>query len=434
MCQRLVTYPDRSRGISIRIRTNGTAVLIRAPIDGVVVWSDVYRRSMPPLQGREKGLNDELTWAMMIQDAWGFVHQLLGLDEKHVLFDVGDRVKTGDVIGLAPSTPLSAMPPSKRPPLDVPVHYQEEGYEPYPFRFRKLEIRVARPHRHWTRYMSPDADGWSYFNPLLMYVRGRAPPVMIPPFMDVSTLVFAPSTSVEVPHAFPAYSGKRAIPIPSSKVDVFVRMQAFVESPGDAADAMDPVTPYAMDWAVQPVVKGAPKTLCTAKDVYWRRSFEHSKLELDDTSLDDASFMYAYYVPRLSVGSFMRGSIKLTWNSQFHENTRDLIYAVTRTTLGYPDVRGAWNVARPKDVRDGPSSTVYRVAVRARSLTSSYTCIEEEVHVAPNQRTALLSYVRLDDKLGAFGSIFMLSLIIPLWLTHYICRFVTFLFQTLRRG
>ena len=78
-------------------------------------------------------------------------------------------------------------------------------------------------------------------------------------------------------------------------------MQAFVESPGDAADAMDPVTPYAMDWAVQPVVKGAPKTLCTAKDVYWRRSFEHSKLELDDTSLDDASFMYAYYVPRLNV-------------------------------------------------------------------------------------------------------------------------------------
>ena len=52
---------------------------------------------------------------------------------------------------------------------------------------------------------------------------------------------------------------------------------------------------------------------------------------------------------------------------------------MTRQILGLPDVRGVWDTTREK--RFGP----FRVAVRARSLTSAYSCVEAKVHV-PHER------------------------------------------------
>ena len=150
------------------------------------------------------------------------------------------------------------------------------------------------------------------------------------------------------------------------QVELFVSFQPLIESPGDPADAMDPVSVYALDWAVEPEAK---KPLCSSRHTYWRRSFEHSRLA-SETELDDPAFLHAHYVPHLSIRFRPGMQFSSQRYSQFDEKDRALYYAVTRQILGLPDVRGAWNTTREK------SYGTFRVAVRARSLTSAYSCVE----------------------------------------------------------
>lgn len=359
-----------SRGVSIRVRTNGTSVPVRSSVAGTVVWSGYLHRAMPPFDGRERGLNDQYLLTIMIRDSWGFVHQFVGLEVAQVA--VHEAVAEGTVLGYLPSTPLSPWPRSTASLVDIPKHNKEEGYESFPYRFRHLEIRVARPHSAWTSYKDPNAKGWLYYNPLLLYVPGRVPLPMIAPFVDPSSFAFRTTNVASIPHALSMQHGSPSIP---NQVELFVSFQPFIESPGDPADAMDPVSVYALYWAVEPVTK---RPLCSSRHTYWRRSFEHSRLA-SETELDDPAFLHAHYVPHISIRSRLGLQFSFQRYSQFDEKDRALYYAVTRQILGLPDVRGVWDTTREK--RFGP----FRVAVRARSLTSAYSCVEAKVHV-PHER------------------------------------------------
>ena len=195
---------------------------------------------------------------------------------------------------------------------------------------------------------------------------------MIAPFVDPSSFAFRTTNMASIPHALSMQHGSPSIP---NQVELFVSFQPFIESPGNPADAMDPVSVYALDWAVEPVTK---RPLCSSRHTYWRRSFEHSRLA-SETDLDDPAFLHAHYVPHISIRSRLGLQFSFQRYSQFDEKDRALYYAVTRQILGLPDVRGVWDTTREK--RFGP----FRVAVRARSLTSAYSCVEAKVHV-PHER------------------------------------------------
>lgn len=381
----VISTDARSRGLSMRVKTNGTGVPVRSSIFGQVVWSGLIRRAMPPLDGSDRGRNDQSTWVVMVRDEWGFVHQFFGIDEQRVHVHVGKHVSVGTVLGFTPSEPLSAFPPSTAPPADVPKRFKEEGYEAYPYRFRKLEIRVARPHPSWTSYSPPDADGWTYFNPLLMYVAGRQPPHMIRPFSAKQSLVFASFDKEPIPHALPLSQGVQIHRIPAV-AELFVSFQPFIESPGDPSDAMDPVSLYSLEWAAEPVER-IHGSLCAARDVYWRRSFEHSRLASEHTAVDDPFFLHAHYVPSVFIGMPLGNALHVRRNSQFDEKNRWLLYAVTRNVLGHPHVGGAWNTTREK------GHGRYRIAVRARSLTSAHSCVEEDVLLSSEARRFMYAHI-----------------------------------------
>ncbi|KAL4401521.1 hypothetical protein ACI68E_001163 [Malassezia pachydermatis] len=318
-------------------------------------------------------MNDEEIWCVMVRDAWGFVHQYLGLDADHVQVHVGDKVHVGDVVAYAPNEPISRMPASQTVPADPLKRYIEEGFEPYPFRARQLEIRVARPALSWTTYAEPEAHGWTYFHPQLAYRSSQGTSEIVP-FAESTSLTVA-AHGEDPPQTFHGFRGRYALPL-RGLIEVFVSWQAFVETPYDPSDAMDPVSVYAMDWAVVPTRMLKTPSLCDAPDVYWRRSFEHSKLAPPtNTSLDDPSFLFAYYVPLVQVGGLLGGAGHVQWRSQFDEKVRMLIYSVTRRTLGAPDVRGGWNITRELEFGR------YRLAVRARGVAGPIGCMEHRVSV-----------------------------------------------------
>ncbi|WFD25216.1 hypothetical protein MNAN1_000182 [Malassezia nana] len=372
-----------SRGVTIRVRTQGPPVPIRAPVQGRIVWSGVFRRSMPPFLGHEAGVNDEFVYAVQLQDAWGFVHQLLGFDDQLPVAHVGMDVLPGQVLGHAPTQPLSAIPPSTQPPADIPKRYEEEGFQPYPFRFRRLEIRVARPPPWWHGDVShPNAEGWSYMHPLLVYHPGRSRPSQMAPLYDPHPVLYA-SMDKNRSSALVLDARKKA-PLLPTHVELLVRFPTFMESPSDLDDAMDPLTLYALEWAVAPVAE--TEALCTSTNVYWRRSFEHSKLERRAGRLDDPAFLFAHYVPHVRLGPPVHAKPR----SQFDEKSRSIVYAITRTWLGVPTVHGMWNTSQESH------SGLYRLAVRARGVTGPATCVEDMVRIehGTNQHRGLIHTIQ----------------------------------------
>lgn len=359
--------------MSIRLRTNGEPVPIRAPVHGKVVWSDVFRRAMPPFEGPEAGVNDEFVYAIQLQDAWGFVHQLLGFDEQAIWTNVGRTVQPGDILGYAPVDPVNAIPPSRQPPSDPPKRYKEEGFEPFPFRFRKLEIRVALPPTTWQGAIyDPNAEGWTYIHPQLVYHPGRHRPSHMAPLCDPHSMKYA-NGNKNTPTSLVMYPMNLGPPLPEL-VELFVSLPTFMESPGDVDDAMDPLTLYALEWAV---IRDddTVQSLCTNASVYWRRSFEHSKLQRRTGRLDDPDFLFAHYVPHVRLGGLMGHSVSVERHSQFDEKARQIVYAVTRTRFGVPTMQGLWNTTQ-----EGQSG-LFRLAVRARGVTGDATCLEDVVYL-----------------------------------------------------
>lgn len=349
-------------------------------------------RPVPPFTGKGAGLNDEDTWAVMIQDKWGFVHQYLGLDADSVYVHVGDVIRVGHIVGRAPKHPESAMPPSELPPMELPSRYTREGYEPFPFRYRRFEVRVARQLDPSKPMAAPDAAEWIFYNPLLAHVPGRAPPSEIAPYAELSSLSFSRANPA-LPVTLHGFRHEHVLPM-QGLIDVLVSFQAFMESPYDPADAMDPVSVYAMDWAAVPYDQ-LDGPLCGNDQVYWRRSFEHSRLmPTKGTELDDPDLLLSYYVPTVQVGGMLNGAARAIWRSQFDEKERTLIYGVSRRVLGAPALHGGWNVTN--EPQQGP----YAVAVRARSVTGAVGCVETRVRLGRADETTSVKMIIMYELLS----------------------------------
>ncbi|WFD29689.1 hypothetical protein MSPP1_000700 [Malassezia sp. CBS 17886] len=405
-----------SRGISLRIRTDGDPILVHAPVEGNVVWSGPYVHRLPPFTGQDAGLNDEEDWCIMLADAWGFVFQVLGIAAADVRVRKGDVVRVGAVLGTAPSTPLSEFPESEAPPAEPLRRYRMEGFLPYPYRFRLLEMRVARAHASWTTYPAPDAPGWMYFHPLHLLTRGTRSE--IPPFPEPLHILVAPRVGDIARQTPQARASLLQSPAPRAALhaELVAGFQSFFETPGDPADALDPQALYALDWAAEPEraagdasadstrAPDAARSLCgqRSRSPYWRRAFEHARRP--DTwppplvELDEASPVFAHVVPRTAVAQVFGSLVPSMMRSQFDQKARMLMYAATRTHMGHPSARGAWNTSREfgwGSAAEPRGPTVFRVAVRARDVWGNTACLESHVTVgaAPHSAHAWAMHV-----------------------------------------
>lgn len=367
---RLQAYAQNSswaRGVTVRTRTGGAPVYLRSPVRGTVVWSAAYTYVRPPTSGPQATRNNELDWCVMVRDEWGMVYQVFGIERGTAQVRAGDRVQAGSVLGTAHRTQLSLMPWSHAPPADPPKRYEEQGFLPYPYRFRRLEVRVGRIPCETPGAPCFDPEkAWTYYHPQLALVP-RDAPSRAPPFTEPRQVYFAPASRTPLltpPLAFPRHAAAHPMPL-SGEVEIFSPFQAFEETVGDVDDAYDPIALYALDWAAAPRTSHA---LCTAKDAYWRRAFEHSRLA-PNTSL------WAHYVPTLVVASAAGHALRAQLKSQFDEKERGLVYCATRTSLGHLSLQGAWNITAE------PTRGEHRVAVRARDLYGNTACTETIVRL-----------------------------------------------------
>lgn len=77
--------------------------------------------------------------------------------------------------------------------------------------------------------------------------------------------------------------------------------------------------------------------------------------------------LLAHYVPAFTVGTVPL--LKTSYASQFDEKSRKLYYAPTRSLLGAPDGRGAWDTTKEPE-----GNGVYEVMVRARDWWGNEGC------------------------------------------------------------
>lgn len=153
------TFSSWANGISIRVPTNPNNTHdfksypeyepVYAPVAGQVVWSRNYVLPRAPANGR----NDEVGWAIMIRDDWGFVYQLLGMNATSIQVELGQYISVGTKIGSISRTSLSLEPPCRHRPSDPPK--MDDESRRYPFRERLLRVMVARPDAKWTEWKGP---------------------------------------------------------------------------------------------------------------------------------------------------------------------------------------------------------------------------------------------------------------------------------------
>ncbi|WFC98050.1 hypothetical protein MYAM1_000772 [Malassezia yamatoensis] len=335
-----------SKGITIRTRTGDPPPLVHSPVDGTIVWSSPYRHVSFPTTGPDAGLNDELDWCIMVQDAWKTVYQLYGIERGSVKVKDGDHVKMGEIIGSTFREPISEMPPIITPPTDPPSNYALQGFAPFPYRFRKLVIRVARTSCliPGDRCFSPAAR-WTYYPPQFVLAARRAPS-RLPPLLEPNRIYFAPASRKpfqHIPLAAPHRAAVHPLPL-SGRVDIFTTFPSFDTTQDDLDDAFDPIAAHRLEWAAVPSTNDS---LCYKRTVYWRRSSEHTRLPAArDALLEDPSFVLAHYAPIVVVASVAGHAFRAQLISQFDEKERALVYAVSRTHLGAADVNGAWEIER----------------------------------------------------------------------------------------
>lgn len=361
------------RGMTIRTRTGGDPVPLYSPTNGTVVWSAPYVHARPPYTGAHARENDEKDWVVMIRDAWGTVFQLFGIEPGQAAVRVGDHVRAGQKIGIAHTEQLSPMPPSTEPPADPPKSYEIQRFQPYPYRFRRLEVRVARTTcvQPGDACFAPDAM-WDYYPPQFV-LRARDTPSAIPPMVEPHRIYFAPAAASPLGHV-PLAAPKSAMahPLPlSGRVDVLSTLVSFESTPGHLDDAMDPLALYALEWAVVPQ---SAQPVCGRTDVYWRQSFEHNRLPGPrDVDINDPTYFQAHYVPTVVAASIAGHAFRSQLKSQFDEKERALVYALSRTRWGVPHVQGAWDITRE------PTRGVHQVAIRAWDTSGNAACTETTV-------------------------------------------------------
>ncbi|WFD07688.1 hypothetical protein MVES1_003057 [Malassezia vespertilionis] len=373
-----------STSLTMRLRTDGSPVQIRAPVRGTIVWSRAYTRRRLPFHG---GWNDEQDWCIVVRDALGFMVTLFGFDVQAPHAQEGDMVDVGDVLGTAPTGSLSHTPPNTQPPADPPKDAAHEGFLPYPYRYRGLQLRVSRTARESACVQAvepgnacfhPDAQHAIYYNPQLFLSLGTYRS-SIPPFSEPARILFSPFVSAvltEEPVAVPVHSVSYITQL-HGPVELFAAFQSFQETPGHASDAMDPISLYALDWAVVPVDAGSP---CDAPETtYWRRAFEHSKLPNAWShpigALNGTETLLSHYVPALALRTKLSPLFRSHMATQYDEKGRSALYAVTRTRLGEPSRGGVWNTTQEEP-------GMYYVAVRAYDTWGNAECIASYVRIA----------------------------------------------------
>ncbi|EPQ27709.1 uncharacterized protein PFL1_04847 [Pseudozyma flocculosa PF-1] len=379
-----------------------------APVAGQVVWSRPYLRHKPPLVGDGAGWNDEADHCLMIRDEWSVVYQIFGLDPATLSFREGDEVARGDVLGHALREGLSSIPPCTDPPADHSETKDDRSVRFYPHRYRKLEIRVARPHRDWTEWKDPDELGWQYFQPLQVFREGRTREgkryqSTVPPYGSPTTLYFGrPSTDpLNVPPVAFASSDDFFVPTLSGQVEMYAGFEAFQSTPGDPADGMEPLALFAMDLGIRKRKDGErPPNREDPCDLgggggdggddtsdKWRNLWEHAKLPnvwtgafIPTSTSTPASVrwhskLFSHYQPSFSYGTWFPAKM----SSQFDEKSRHLYYVVGRQVRGEPKIKGSFDVQR--DLMDeGPGR--YRIVVRGRDYWGNAGCVASDVNLA----------------------------------------------------
>lgn len=379
-----------------------------APVAGQVVWSRGHTFKRPPLFGPAAGKNDEESFCFMIRDEWSIVYQIFGIDPSTISVQEGDVVARGDVLGHAMREGLSLRPPSTTPPADHALSKPDKHTPYYPHRFRKLEVRIARPDASWTEWKGPDALGWQYFHPLHVFREGKTYRSSIPPYGSPTVLYFATPSSDPLntpPNAF-ATSNDYFTPSLSGRVEIIAGFEYFQQTPGDSGDGMDPLAIYALDVAFRKKNQGdrepqrgmecdlggdADPVGVTTDPRQWLNVFEHSKLPnawtdafADDVQQDDPesplgaatrwrSKLFSHYMPAFSHGRFFPDKI----TSQFDEKDKRLYYSASRTLRGEPKINGAIDVTRVTEDQGGPGK--YRVVVRARDYWGNHGCLGTDV-------------------------------------------------------
>ncbi|KAE8214582.1 hypothetical protein CF327_g2055 [Tilletia walkeri] len=348
---------------------------VHASAGGEVVWVGKFRRPKPPAPE-----NDEKGWTVMVRDEWGFVWQFFRLAKHSITVTPGDLVPQGHVLGAIRRSQLSAHPPVRRPPADPPKRKPDKGTPKYPYRFRSLQVNVARPNVEWDAWKPPYVDGWNYYNPIHFLSEGTYFSG-VPPYSDPAALFFArPSLSATTPPLALLSTNDVVKPILTGDIEILVVFDAFLESPGDPADGMDAISLYALEWAVWPAGEedgpdGYGKNDCVKESerVRYSISFEHSKFPNSWNSSENAyDKLFAHYVPTFSYGPFSWA--RQSFSSQFDEKARTLIYSPTRVIRGEPDVKGSWNT------KSHPNG-VYWVSVRGRDYWGQIGCVTAQVRI-----------------------------------------------------
>lgn len=79
---------------------------------------------------------------------------MFGMSPRTLRIYEGQYIREGHVLGGAPRRPLSAQPPDTDPPADPPKK-PTPGTPKYPFRFREVQLNVARPNPVWKHWQEP---------------------------------------------------------------------------------------------------------------------------------------------------------------------------------------------------------------------------------------------------------------------------------------
>ena len=349
-------------GVTLRM-PNSTGALVHAPVDGLVIWSDLYNITRPPF---DSDVNNRFVWLVMLRDSWGFVHQISGLDPLHVFVHQGDPVKQGMPLGYTPFEPLSEIPEYSRPPVNPVNNFRAEGVPPYPYRFHALDISVSLP---ITGDIYPlDDFNYNYYNPLLFYpvddyqsdLRPSADPEHLYVGEETYSSLLNDSGVDTLPNVYVhAANTHHAVSI-NSVVSLYANFHVFYPTPGDPDDAYDPQSVHALDYAV--LEEGE-----TCANARWMTLSEHSVWSFWSKAL------YAHEI-RVRPGVLRPFGARIA--SRFDERERSVVYFITDL--------------HPRRMRKGRN----RLAVRARDFFGRSSCVCADVIVEDTDARALhLSHI-----------------------------------------
>lgn len=330
-----MAHASWSRGVAIRM-PNSTAVPVRSPVAGTIVWSDMFNITKPPF---DTHVNDITVWCVMLRDSSDLIHQIIGLDPGNVHVRSGDTVRAGDTIGYTPNDPLPEMPRDTSRPAEPVTRYNKEGQSPYPYRYHPLELRVG-----WTTNITAP-DDMTFFNPLSVYPTHDYR-------IDLHPLPDSDELYIGIPDGDIHAADVKHPVVVSGTVSLYSKFTTYYPTPGDPNDCYDNQGLYSLEWAVW-------RDGETGEDAAWNTLFELATVEkYPGLPLENIiPEIRVHPSPRLPFGSRLV--------TRFDDTVRDVVY-------------GARNVWFTEYAPNGR----YTVAMRARGFFGPPVCVNATVIVA----------------------------------------------------